>query len=631
MRRRAAWALGLAVVLVLVAAPLAFGEYRGSDLLGNVSPQSQVAGGLMDHYPLSAYGLDYHVDVGVTDPGGVPAMIAQWAAAQLWSLASFLVKTVIDLFTWAFSLDLLGGASGALGPIAQAITSLYDNVIGQAWMIAAILIAGIWGMWKALVQRRYTETVGGLALSVVFVVVALFFVYQPERTIGEASRWTNTLSLAFLSGANRGSLDNPQQAKRQVADHLFETLVFRPWVVLEFGGLSHCVDTHRLDSGGFPHPVGPHDPTANVCRDHVRRDANGFGGYAPLFLRWPAGSTQRGQIYAALRDGKGPDQLQQSIQRGSPIPAGQRIDKADAPAVDIQQAGGAFQRLTFAVVVLLGSLGAVVLLGFLSLAVILAQVVALVLLGFAPVALVIGVFPGAGHEFFRRWLARLATAVFIKALYSLVLAIVVAVSAALASSAGSLGFLFAFGLQTIFFWAIFLYRKQLTARLVSATTGAGRLPRTTVIQKGTRAATRPVTALVGVSRGAWQRDGQRQESALAGGEPAGAPATGTEGGTATQAPAPSTNGHASANGNGNGHGSAVAAPVRANGSAAGLAERPPSSSNGHGTAAWGAVRSPAERPPEPTPRAAHEDVLRRARELREHQRAMGLGDGERGG
>jgi hypothetical protein len=108
-------------------------------------------------------------------------MIAQWAAAQIWSLASLLVKTVSDLFTWAFSLDLLGGAGGALSPIAQAITNLYDNVIGQAWMIAAILVAGVWGVWKALVPRRYTETVGAVALAVVFVVLALFFVDQPEH------------------------------------------------------------------------------------------------------------------------------------------------------------------------------------------------------------------------------------------------------------------------------------------------------------------------------------------------------------------------------------------------------------------------------------------------------------------
>src|SRR5205085_725940 len=83
-----------------------------------------------------------------------------------------------------------------------------------------------------------------------------------------------------------------------------------------------------------------------------------------------------------------------------------------------------FQRLTFSVVVFLGALGAVALLGTLSLAVILAQVVALVLLGFAPVALVIGIFPSAGHDLFRAWLGKLATAVFIKALYSLVIALV---------------------------------------------------------------------------------------------------------------------------------------------------------------------------------------------------------------
>src|ERR671920_2195693 len=118
------------------------------------------------------------------------------------------------------------------------------------------------------------------------------------------------------------------------------------------------------------------------------------------------------------------------------------------------------------------------------LAVILAQVVALVLLGFAPVALVIGIFPGAGHRFFRGWLVKLATAVFIKALYSLVIAIVVAVSAALAGSTGSLGFLFAFALQAVFFWAIFVYRRQISARLVAPTPGGphhDHLPRVKVV------------------------------------------------------------------------------------------------------------------------------------------------------
>ena len=166
-----------------------------------------------------------------------------------------------------------------------------------------------------------------------------------------------------------------------------------------------------------------------------------------------------------------------------------------------------------------GALGAVVLLGFLSLAVILAQVVALVLLGFAPVALVIGIFPRAGHDFFRNWLAKLATAVFIKALYSLVIAIVVAVAAALPASTESLGFLFSFGLQAIFFWAIFVYRKQITARLVAATTGAGydgRMPQMTVVQRAGDVATRPFVALVGMRGRGGHDETARQESALTG-------------------------------------------------------------------------------------------------------------------
>ena len=92
---------------------------------------------------------------------------------------------------------------------------------------------------------------------------------------------------------------------------------------------------------------------------------------------------------------------------------------------------------------------------------------------------------------------------FIKALYSLVIAIVVAVSAALTAATGSLGFLFAFGLQTLFFWALFIYRKQVTARLVAATTGGAHhegLPRASVVQRGATTAAAPVTALVGLSR-----------------------------------------------------------------------------------------------------------------------------------
>ena len=320
-------------------------EYRGSDLLGNVAPESQVQGGLADSYPLSAYALDYHVDVGVTEPEGIPPMIAQWAAAQLWSATSLLVKCTIDLFTWAFSLDLLNGSDGALAPIGDAITDLYENVIGEAWMVAAILVAGIWGIWKALVQRRYTETAGALArLGGVRADRAVLRL--PARTHRRAGRAVDQHALAARSssGANRGSLDDPEQAKRQVSDHLFETLLVQPWVVLQFGGLAHCVDTDQLDDDGFPRPVGPHDPARDVCRDHLTaRPRRPRRLRAALPAPAPGLRGTQGRVRRAPR---GRDPVPDPTAGSS---AGYKVDKADAPAVDAQQAGGAYQRLTFSV------------------------------------------------------------------------------------------------------------------------------------------------------------------------------------------------------------------------------------------------------------------------------------------
>jgi hypothetical protein len=64
-------------------------------------------------------------------------------------------------------------------------------------------------------------------------------------------------------------------------------------VVLEFGGLSHCVDTGRVDGDGFPRPVSPHDSARDVCRDHLKAGRDGHGGYALRYLKQPPGSEKR--------------------------------------------------------------------------------------------------------------------------------------------------------------------------------------------------------------------------------------------------------------------------------------------------------------------------------------------------
>jgi hypothetical protein len=413
-------------------------------------------------------------------------MLAYFFAGLLWVATSFLANTLITFFSFAFSLDLVNGSSatggaGALAPVSAAIHSIYSNVFGGPWLVLAITVVGIWAMWKALVQRRYSETAGALGLSLVYVVLALFFVTQPAATIGSASKWTNQMSVAFLSIADHGSPSGGTQAKEGAADQLFELLVFKPWVVLEFGGLEHCVlsGTGSEDEDPVSAPVRP--LSSNPSRDAqlARRLASGTevtadgkvcvnnaDKYARHFLQFGLETDERSAEYEALDHGDSSKLPEADKER-----AGYRLGVADKPATDSMEEGGQYQRFLLALLVFCGELGAFLLLGSLSVGIILAQVLLLLLLAFAPVALVAAVIPGRGHAFFKGWLEKLAGYLLRKAAYSLILAVLLAVAGALASATSAMGWLMSFGLQALFFWAVFLQREKLTESLVGIATG----------------------------------------------------------------------------------------------------------------------------------------------------------------
>lgn len=523
-RRRLVAVLGLSALLVAGSHPLAG---AASDIWGNVAPASQLgSGGLAGRYPLVNYGLDQHFDAisasltGGVDATGIAPMIAYFLASVLWALTSFLANALISLFALAFGIDLLNGTgasggTGALAPVSQAIHSIYANVFGAPWLVLAVAVVGIWAMWRALVQRRYAETAGALALSLIYVVLALFFVAQPAATIGSASKWTNQMSVAFLSVAGHGSASGGQAARDGASQQLFDLLVFKPWVVLNFGGLEHCVLAGTGSSDADPESVAVRPLSTDPARDaalarrlsaggEVNADgkicANNAEKYASHFLRFGLGTDERDAEYDALNSGdtsKLPD--------ADTAKAGYRLGVADKPASDAMEEGGQYQRLLIAIVVFVGELGAFCLLGALAVGIVLAQILLLLLLAFAPVALVAAAIPGRGHDFFKGWLEKLAGFLLRKAAYSLILAILLAVNGALASATEQLGWLMSFGLQALFFWAVFLQRKSLAQSLVGVATGAGApgregTLRVLALYAGARSVARPLRGLRRVGR-----------------------------------------------------------------------------------------------------------------------------------
>jgi hypothetical protein len=457
------------VTLALLAAraTVANAAYQGSDLWGNLTAGGPAAGPLMTRHPIGAFDLDYHVDIGIGNLDGTPASIAQFLASFVWTLSRTAVWLTLRLFDFAFSLDLVNGRHGALAPVARAVQDLQNTIAGDGWLTCAIIIAGIWGTWKALAQRRYTEAFTGLALSVACVVGGMLLIYRPADTIGQATSVTNQISAAIL-GDQRGGTDK-----------LFDTLIYRPWVALEFGGLKHCVGRGKTREG-FPVPVAPDDPARTVCRDHIHPDSQGHGGYAERFLAYPPGSMERDDAYALLKSGG-------QAQPATTFP-GWTVDRADPPGVDAMQQGGAYQRLGAAIVVCVLVAGAVVTLGTLAVGIILAQLAALFLLVFAPFALLAGAIPGWGFRVFEGWGRKLFTAVAVKVIYTIALTAVLTVSAALESATSGLGFFWTFALVGLFYWTLFVKRGAIVQAVsgghahtvLEPVTHAGRYARRTI-------------------------------------------------------------------------------------------------------------------------------------------------------
>jgi hypothetical protein len=474
------------VALALLAAPALAG-----DVYGNIGPAPQLpAGGLVGRYPIANYQLDQYfpaISVGLTsgvDVSGVAPMIAYFIAQVIWLITAFLANALITLFAFAFNLDLVNGngspGSGALTPVSDAIHNLYASTFGAPWLIVAVVLAGCWAMWKALVQRRYTETAGALAVSLLYCVLAIGIVTQPERTIAPASQLSNQLSTALLSLTSQGSIGSEDQAKSSAGNQLFGLLVLNPWTVLEFGGIEHCATT----TGGKTHSVAVRPLSSNPTQDTQLAAAlengtevhaegktciNDRNKYAPHFLAYAYQSSGRNSEHEALEHGTDEDLPESDpAKTNGSYPLG----KADEPAAEAMGKGGQYQRLLLAIVIFTGEIGAFLLLGALALGVILAQILLLLLLAFAPVALVLAVFPGRGHDFFRAWLTKLASYLARKVIYSLILAVILAVCRALADATSNLGWLLAFALQAAFLWTVFLQRNKLASDLLAATTGS---------------------------------------------------------------------------------------------------------------------------------------------------------------
>jgi hypothetical protein len=383
------------------------------------------SGALAHPYPIGNYGFDIHIDTGVTRIESNLLMAVQTLALLCWLGLLYLVKGVLLGLEWAFSLDLLGAS---LAHARRTLMRLHTGLLGEPWLLLAIAVAGLWGIWRGLVQRQTIQTISGLGATVALMVAALVLIQSPLQTVGQASKLTNDASLGLLAGASTGATTDGRRALGDATSGVFDSLVLHPWCALQFGDIEFCLSR----------------PPADIPAD-LADEADQPRTVADLWLRHPAGGEERERLYEQWRGD------------GHPL----------QPKVRLQKQGQTATRLALLALIAVGLVGALCLLGWIALKLLAQAVLALLLLLCAPAMLLAPAFGDAGRGVFLGWAKRLAAAIVAKAIYALLLALVL-VTAGLLAQFESLGFMGLWLLQCTLWWGLFLQRRQLTGFLTAA-------------------------------------------------------------------------------------------------------------------------------------------------------------------
>jgi hypothetical protein len=289
--------------------------YR-NDLDARALALCELTGSPAQEHPTTHYGLDTRrdeskktaeqaKDVASGEAGAVT--IANAMCAWLWGALVWAMRHVMNLLEAALTLDLTSGPDkksekdDVWPQIKAQLDFLHTKVFGTTWMTAAFAVTGIWAL-IGMARLRLTQTLAGLAATVVLMIGGLVLVYAPQETIGRASKYLSDGSLAVLTAATGGK--QPAGASfAGVEGKLFDRLVGGSTCVLNLGSAAVCAQpvnatlcarttTFRLDNGW---EGAFHDPSPS-----------GRCTIQGALLSTPAGSAAREAIYRILAGEKPP-------------------------------------------------------------------------------------------------------------------------------------------------------------------------------------------------------------------------------------------------------------------------------------------------------------------------------------
>jgi hypothetical protein len=433
-----------------------------------------VSGVAVAPVPLSNYAIDVNIPSGLGASLGqiLDAIVQDLFVTPIWTAAVWLIHVVLIALEWCYSIDLLAPAT--LARASEALGGA-KRVFTDPWLGLVLAVAGVGFAWQGLVRRRVLDTLGQAGLLAVMVGGGLWIIADPVGTVGAVGNLADRAALATVAASATGNPSQPVATVDGALAEVFDTATSGPWCYLEFGDVDWCREPAALDPGLRA--------TATRLEQLLRAEATCRGPTPGLVQCAPGGSALQSQLAGAAtalgeaRTNGGlflalppeaPPRTALSSQTATPTLFGALCGSNDptactaptAPQAEFRTASGTWPRVGGLLLIAAGTVGMLLLLGFIALRLLGAALATLLYLLIAPLAVLAPALGEGGRDVFRLWLTRLVGAALAKLVYSVALGVVLLV-VKLLSSLDGLGWWTQWLLVSVFWWMAFEQRHRL--------------------------------------------------------------------------------------------------------------------------------------------------------------------------
>jgi hypothetical protein len=459
--------------------------------------------------PVTHLGLDINIDTNrdvliasVPDPVRLFQSAMSSLGNMLWIVFGALLKAILSVVSWAFSLNPFDGRT--LPQLERTLAGFYGAFTNPLLTLAIVAI-GAWLAWRGLIQRRGAESVGQALLVLALMALGMWVIHQPRETVGRVSAFANEIAMVAIAAPLDRSVSNPSASYSEAMARFWQELSTRPFARLNFDdpdwALSArppreairvayreaCSDQSLVGSEEFARrfarqlrrpeltSLNPADALKDKCAAAAHEVLPRPRTVAQLYANFSPGSESRNALWDYFKDN---DRYR---------------DK-----VAIQGPSGWLIRLPLTALVILGLLGALLMLGWIGIRLFMQAAIALVLTAAMPLAIFMPVFGEAGRRAFRLYGTTLIGALLAKIIYAALLAVCLIA----AKLIGLLGWTPFIGLLLMgaFWWSIFLKRAELVS-FVSPQSDGGETAAAIRGMTGVYAATQLGRAVTGTARG----------------------------------------------------------------------------------------------------------------------------------